>query len=294
MITIYTHNRTFHSDEVMAIALLVKYYIGNNSYKIIRTRDNDILSKAKNNKDEFVIDVGFSYDPEKLNFDHHQNDSSLFWEDGASLSSCGLVWKWLRENKHLHQHMNNQTMDLIEEHLIKKVDAHDNGDEYWPVSDLLCGFNRKSNDEGFIHKQFEKSLKMAFQYYDNFLYEIKGIISDEKNIKKAINNSKDLEGIVISDSGIKLGPNLLSKYTDKKLFISPRTSTSWIITAVPVTPKEKKYRIYMPEEWRGLKDKELSNISGVENLIFCHKSGFMCMLNGSKEDAILLAKQILK
>ena len=49
----------------------------------------------------------------------------------------------------------------------------------------------------------------------------------------------------------------------------------------------------MPQQWRGLSGNELNNISGLENLIFCHKSGYMCMLNGSKEDAISIAKKIL-
>lgn len=293
MINIYTHSRTFHSDELVAIMLLLKYYVGQNRYNIIRTRDSAILEKAKCDDKSFVIDVGFIYEPEMLNFDHHQNDSDLFWDDGSSLSSCGLIWKWLRENKYLHQHMNHKTMDLIEENLIKKVDAHDNGEDVWPVSEILCGFNRKTSDDSFIDKQFDRALKMTHQYFDNFLYDLKGMISDEKSVNKAIKQSENLEDIVISDDGIKTGPNFISKYTNKKLFISPRTSNSWTIRAVPVNPKEKEYRIYMPQQWRGLSGNELNNISGLENLIFCHKSGYMCMLNGSKEDAISIAKKIL-
>lgn len=295
MINIYTHNRTFHSDELVAIMLLIKYYIGGNKqYQIIRTRDKDILEKAKYDNKSFVIDVGFDYNPENLNFDHHQNNSNLFWDDGTSLSSCGLIWKWLRDNKYLHQHMNNKTMDLIEDNLIKKVDEHDNGNDYWPVSEVLCGFNRKSSDDNVINKQFEKALKITQQYFDNFLYDLKGMISDEKSSDKAIKQSEYLEDIVISDNGIKTGPIFISKHTNKKLFISPRTSNSWIIRAIPINPKEKKYRVYMPETWRGLSEEELNNISGLENLIFCHKSGYMCMMNGSKEDAINIAKKILE
>lgn len=293
MITIYTHNRTFHCDELIAITLLLKYYVGERDYKIIRTRDTTLIDAAKHNNDVFVIDIGFDYNPEKLNFDHHQNDHSLYWDDGEPFSSCGLIWNWLRTNKYLHQHMNNQMMDIIEESLIKKVDAHDNGNDYWPISEVLCGFNRKISDDKIIDKQFDKALKIAVDYYNNFLYEAKNIISDEKSVKKAISKSQHLDDIVISDNGIKLGANLISKYTDKKLFISPRTSTSWIITAIPETLKEKKYRIYMPEKWRGLKEDALNNIAGLKNLIFCHKSGHMCMINGSKEDAISIAKLIL-
>lgn len=294
MINIYTHSRTFHSDELIAIMLLLKYYVGQKQYKIIRTRDKDILEKAQYDNYSFVVDVGFVYDAENLNFDHHQNDSNLFWNDGTSLSSCGLIWKWLRENKYLHQHMNNKTMDLVEENLIKKVDAHDNGEDYWPVSEVLCGFNRKSSDDEFIDKQFDKALKMAHQYFDNFLYDLKGVISDEKSVNKAIKQSEHLEDIVVSDNGIKTGPCFISKHTNKKLFISPRTSSSWTIRAIPNNPKEKEYRVYMPEQWRGLSGKELNNIAGLENLIFCHKSGYMCMMNGSKEDAISIAKRILE
>jgi uncharacterized UPF0160 family protein len=81
------------------------------------------LEKAQKDSSVFVIDVGFKYDTENLNFDHHQQGMSLGWENGIPYSSCGLVWKWLKDTKLLHQKMNTDMMQLIEDRLIKKIDA---------------------------------------------------------------------------------------------------------------------------------------------------------------------------
>jgi len=295
MFTIYTHSRKFHADEVMAIALLIKYHFNGRAYNIIRTRDNSVLEHAKNNPSTFVIDVGFSYNADMLNFDHHQDEPGLSWEDGLPMSSCGLIWSWLKQNKKLNQHMNHVMMALIEESLIRKVDAHDNGYEIWPSSELICGYNRKTDDEKRIDAKFMLALRAACEYLDNFLYKMKERISEEKHIKKAIKQSEGIEGIVISECSIESGAYLTSKLTDKKLFISPRTNNSWILTCVPVDP-EKPYtgnRINMPEEWRGFSASH-SKETLEQGLIFCHKNGHMCMIEASKEDIIEIAKSLIK
>ena len=295
MLTIYTHSRKFHADEIMAIALLIKYHFQGRSYEVIRTRDNALLERAKNNVSSFVIDVGFSYNPEKLNFDHHQDEEGLSWDDGLPMSSCGLIWKWLKENKKLNQHMNKSMMLLIEDELIRKVDAHDNGYEVWPASELICGYNRKTDDDKRIDAKFMLALRTACEYLDNFLYKMKERISEEKHIKKAIKQSENIESIVISDCNIHSGAYLTSQLTDKKLFISPRTHNSWTLTCVPIDA-DKPYagnRMIMPEAWRGYSashsEEELE-----QGLIFCHKSGHMCMIEASKEDIIEIAKSLIK
>ena len=48
-----------------------------------------------------------------------------------------------------------------------------------------------------------------------------------------------------------------------------------------------------PEEWRGLSDKELEDVSGISGMIFCHKSGYMTMLQGTLDEAIKVANLIV-
>lgn len=79
---IITHNGVFHADEVFAVAILERFIGGNT--EIIRTRDKSIIEVAKNNVNDFVIDVGEAYNADSNNFDHHQNSDLP--------SSAGLIF----------------------------------------------------------------------------------------------------------------------------------------------------------------------------------------------------------
>jgi len=65
-ITVATHDKTFHCDEVTAVAILGFLHP---EIKIIRTRDPEKINKAT-----FVVDVGGIYNPSALRYDHHQDD----------------------------------------------------------------------------------------------------------------------------------------------------------------------------------------------------------------------------
>jgi uncharacterized UPF0160 family protein len=81
--TIVTHNGNFHADDVFSIAAFKCIF---SSFKLIRTRDFDIIAKA-----DIVIDVGGEYDPEAGRFDHHQRGGAGERENGIPYSSFGLI-----------------------------------------------------------------------------------------------------------------------------------------------------------------------------------------------------------
>ena len=289
-----THHRHFHNDEVMAIALLELYYFEGKSYELVRTRDEKILKPLKNDPNSFVIDVGFDYNPDKKNFDHHQAGMNDGWEDGIPYSSCGLIWKWLREQKKLHQHMNEDTMNLLEERLIKKIDAQDNGIEKWVEGTFISMYNRKHDDEKVVDRQFKRALSAAKDFFINFFYQLRQEMKSTKEIEKSIRKSEEIPDVVVMDSNVKVAPVEIAKRTSKKMMVIPRTNNSWKIQTVPISPQQPYSKLCpMPKEWRGLKDKELIKASGIEGLIFCHKDGFMCMFEGPKEEAVKLARFIV-
>jgi len=53
------------------------------------------------------------------------------------------------------------------------------------------------------------------------------------------------------------------------------TAGNWRVQAVPVSSYSFDSRKALPEEWRGLRDEELSRSSGIEGCIFIHASGFI-------------------
>lgn len=98
MPTIYTHSGDFHSDELVAIALIQQFACPEGeTVEIVRTRRKERLAEALADDEAFVVDVGGQYDPAALNFDHHQEGGGDAWPDGLPKSSCGLVWSWLRD-----------------------------------------------------------------------------------------------------------------------------------------------------------------------------------------------------
>jgi uncharacterized UPF0160 family protein len=57
--------------------------------------------------------------------------------------------------------------------------------------------------------------------------------------------------------------------------IYPDESGKWRVQAVSVTPESFENRKGLPEAWRGLRDAELSEASGVPDCVFVHASGFI-------------------
>lgn len=53
------------------------------------------------------------------------------------------------------------------------------------------------------------------------------------------------------------------------------TAGNWRIQAVPASPESFESRKALPEAWRGLRDEELSKVSGIDGGIFVHASGFI-------------------
>ena len=449
MSIVVTHNRAFHIDELFAISLLHIFYFKGADYKLIRTRDKQILEQYKKDSNVFVVDVGFEYNQSMKNFDHHQNTLKVTWNDGTPYSSCGLVWKFLKENNFLS--MNQQTIDFVEKKIIKPIDLQDNGKGSFSEGFLFNLYNRNHEDDKVLDKQFNKALKSAIHFLQNFIFkkdkqhdinfgkvliasihkyfhnkgltpEAKAkkeankkeipaqfahlakekisyenpiiafseklqdfvIVNKEKvkqpellqmaleqgnitlflqhaqktgvlshvmnedmlhafldfmdqnfnetkanyiwmfnysqdkyqtavmkslsvvnefygnvlslvgtkivslkSIKKAVKDSEKIKNIVLCTSNIDQASTLAADLTDKKIIVFPRTNNSWNIKAIAVNSKDKfSQRISMPKHWLGLEGKELQKVSGCSQLIFCHKSGHLCIFEGNKEQVV--------
>jgi uncharacterized UPF0160 family protein len=71
------------------------------------------------------------------------------------------------------------------------------------------------------------------------------------------------------------------------------TGGNWRVQAVPVSPESFESRKALPEPWRGVRDENLSRISGIEGCIFVHASGFIGG-NKTKDGALEMAKRALE
>lgn len=139
MPTIYTHSGHFHPDEVTGCAMLMLF---NPEFDIVRTRDPEVLEKACP-KNDFVLDVGKTFDPDSHRYDHHQLSFDETFDDKSTipLSSAGLVWKY--HGKDICLKIINQefatglgcnadavadiTVTKVYQRFVKYIDANDNG-----------------------------------------------------------------------------------------------------------------------------------------------------------------------
>lgn len=294
MFKVITHSQQFHLDELMAVSLLSLYVFDGQKFELIRTRDKAIIEAGQSEPDTFVVDVGLKYDPVMRNFDHHQNDSSLCWDDGVPLSSCGMVWKWLRANKYLNSKMNDETMNVLEQEFIRRVDMQDNGIAKFSDCNFLVMYNRKPDDPREQDKQFMMALKPAKSHFINYFVYVRGNMKAEKGIVKAIKNSEKYKNIVVCESNIKDAAKRVAHLPDKKMVIYPHSKGAWAIETVPLTVNDDySKRVPAPQEWLGLSGEELEKASGIKGLFFCHKGAFITMFRGELEDAVKVAQVMI-
>lgn len=53
------------------------------------------------------------------------------------------------------------------------------------------------------------------------------------------------------------------------------------------------FRIFLPQKWAGLRDEELSEVSGIKDCVFVHSVRFIGG-NKTREGALSMARQALK
>lgn len=77
---------------------------------------------------------------------------------------------------------------------------------------------------------------------------------------------------------------------NKPLYIIYPGGDSWRVQAIAVSPSSFVSRKPLPEPWRGVRDDELSKVSGIDGGVFVHAAGFIGG-NKTNEGAIAMAKK---
>lgn len=290
-IEIGTHSGIFHPDDVLAVAILCLY---NNDKEIIIKRSRDMEELRECN---ILVDVGEGA------YDHHQPGGNGKRENGIPYASCGLVWKDFGKevikklvSKKLKRKENWEMFNLlkeeIDEDIISKVDAEDNGMEMknhafsYIENFLPPWYEQQEYDEAFkevlnitvmiLEKEITQRIERivaAEEIKDRCHYVYDGEIEKEpyllQNILELPNQKIPwLEAVVMHNN---------NSDDDKAIdfVIFPYPDGGWAAQCVPPS-LEKKFekRISFPEEWAGQTD-QLVEISGIKDATFCHKELFL-------------------
>ena len=296
-----THDGSFHADDLFACAVMTLYFKKfNQSFKIIRTRNTDLINKA-----DYVFDVGGVYDEKTNRFDHHQKDTSGKRSNGILYASFGLSWK------HFGMELCGDDINVwqqIDESLASPIDAIDNGmDIAKPLHEKVGLFSGSSiflsyspswkEDEEKIDDIFKEQVKKA----SDFLARKIKVALDDQQARKIMNDayekSEDKRIVILENSFPRyILQDTLSQLAEVLYVVYPSIiNHAWKVEAVAKSRDTMESRKLLPESWRGLfdQDEKIRQITGVDDAMFCHKAGFLITAK-SKDGAFALAKKALE
>lgn len=286
-----THAGTFHTDEIFATLILSKIKPEIILIRLPEFRDEE---KTKVTSNVMVYDIGGG------KFDHHQQGGNGQRPNGVKYAACGLIWKEFGKEvlKKYEVKEIEYTLDYIDRNLIQFIDANDNGQlpklqaDYRNVhlSHIVSLFNPKWDEDVDSDENFMKALCLCEIIFDEFLHDTVSKIQAKDLVDKAIENSDN--GIMILDEFVPWKEFLLNSNNEKSnkinFVVFPSSRGGYNVYAVPIELGSFENRKSLPVEWRGLRDKDLQNVTGVNTARFCHNAGFICSAD-SKKDAIELA-----
>ncbi|XP_075228230.1 MYG1 protein-like isoform X2 [Lycorma delicatula] len=296
-----THDGVFHCDDVLGCFMLKLLHP---NAEIVRSRDEDVLKTC-----DIVIDVGSVYDPKINRYDHHQrgfNESmntvlkNKKWK--TKLSSAGLIYCHFGTEilntilKNNGDDIIDEIFDKVYEDFIQEIDGIDNGIPMYdgePVYRITTNLsarvhrlNKKWNETEYNEvEQFEKAMKLAGGEFTERVLNCRNIWWPAKDeVTNAIKNRYNVHpsGEIME---LKAFVPWKDHYFDleTKLNVKPQikfvifidVQSKWRVQAVSLNTGSFILRLPLCEEWRGLRDEELSKISGIDGCVFVHHSGFI-------------------
>jgi len=270
--TIVTHNGNFHADDVFSIAAFKSILP---SFKLIRTRDVALIAKA-----DIVIDVGGEYDPDTDRFDHHQRGGAGERKNGIPYSSFGLIWQ--KYGLEICQG-NQDVANAVDAGLVSTIDAIDCGyvegiaegiNKGISLSQTISMFNPTWQEDAHFDACFDDAVDFASRVLTRFIASANGGISAKDIVANAIDNAKDPRVIVLE----KYTPwkRTVHALSEEALYmIYPSQTGQWRIQTVPVELGSFEDRKSLPKQWAGLSDKELKEVTGIDDAMFCHNGLFI-------------------
>ncbi len=266
--TIATHNGNFHADDVFSIAAFKSIFP---SFKLIRTRDLELIARA-----DIVIDVGGEYDSDTDRFDHHQRGGAGERENGIPYSSFGLIWQ--KYGLEICQG-NQDVANAVDTGLVSMIDAIDCGhvdgvSKGISLSQTISMFNPTWQEDSHFDTCFDEAVDFASRVLTRFIASANGGISAKEIVAKAIDNAEDPRVIVLEEY-IPWKRTVHALSEEALYMIYPSQTGQWRIQTVPVEPGSFEDRKSLPKQWAGLSDKELKEVTGIDDAMFCHNGLFI-------------------
>lgn len=311
-VTIGTHDGIFHCDEILACFMLQQLPKYSNA-KIIRSRNEEILKQCDIVVDVGGVfdEKSLRFDHHQKSFEHSL--SSLRPEFGdkwtIKLSSAGLIYTFYGQEvianilkTKLDQNLSDDVLtriyEKVYEYFIQEIDAIDNGIPMYDaeplykistsLSNRVGNFNEAWNspkDSYNVEEQFEKAKQMAGEefvdkviYFATVWWPARSIVIDAINDRFKVHASGEIIELSTpcpwKQHLFELEKNLNIEGKLKYVLFQNKPN-DFRAMCVPNAPTSFVCRKFLHKDWRGLRDKELSNLVGVDDAVFCHATGFI-------------------
>ncbi|WP_330629473.1 MYG1 family protein (plasmid) [Thioclava litoralis] len=292
-----THSGGFHADEVFSTVVLTRLFP---QAELVRTRDPQWLVPAEG---RVIYDVGGDFDPARNIYDHHQREAPVR-EDGAPLSSFGLVWAqfgrdYLRSSGVPEAHL-DEVHDGVDRSFVQPVDLVDNG-KLSPgeagalqamtlpglIETLRPVFDDK-DPEGEI-RTFWQAVGIARAFLEARVARSAAKLRAAGMVAEAIVAAG--EGRILElPTGMPFRPAVVKAGADQLWFVvTPRGPEDWTLGTIRKFDEGFENRADLPAAWAGLNGVALEEASGVKGAKFCHNGRFIAAAN-SREAVMGMAR----
>jgi uncharacterized UPF0160 family protein len=290
---IVTHNASFHTDDVFAVATLF-LTLGKENCTVVRTRDEHEIASA-----DYVVDVGGVYDSEKNRFDHHQIGGAGERDNKIPYASFGLVWKTYG----LKVSASMETAQVVDRVLVQPIDAGDNGVSTFTsvfegvgvalLSDVVMLYRPTLAESKDYDASFLKAVSFAMWVIERWIKTIRDSLEAEQKVRMICQSSEDKRLVIFDEKdafGRELVVRVASEFAEPLYVVHYRADHgSWQVVGLHKEAGSFDIRKPFPVEWLGKSGNELVAVTGVEGSIFCHRGNFICNVQ-TKEGAIKLAQ----
>jgi uncharacterized UPF0160 family protein len=282
-----THSGAFHADEVCATAILTALYP---HAEIVRTRDAELISKLAPNA--IIYDVGDSFNHAERRYDHHQKDRAMRENDAVPYSSFGLIW-WHYGWGYVLNHIGLSALHAapvahqFDIGFVRDIDALDNsaiqeGQEALLHATSLPGLivdQRPDfdNDDPAVEEEcFRNAVALARTVIDAKLRRLAAEGRSDDIVRKALQERSDRRFVELP-RGMSYDKVIHDAGDEEVIFVINPSNGEWQLNTVAKKLGEYGARKDLPLHWAGLRGEKLSDITGVEDAVFCHQARFIAI-----------------
>lgn len=283
-----THGAKFHADDVFSTVIMAKII---DDMRLIR-----VLEVPEGQENKLIFDIGAG------EFDHHQKGGNGERENGIKYAAFGLLWKKFGKDYLKKIGVKEEFINLAWEYLdngfVQFVDSIDNGQLNFDkieipvvtVSDLINDYNPNWNEDKSYDKCFCEAVLIAEKIWNKKVKSVLSKLEAKEFVEIAIEEAKD--SFIILNQYMPYQDFVISSNNPKSknilYAIYPSNRGGYAIQAIQKSINTFENRKPFPENWAGLRDKDLQDVTGVKTARFCHNSRFLCTVE-TLEDAIKIA-----